>query len=200
MFSQVDPALERSHGGLGIGLSLVKGLVEMHGGSVEARSDGVGLGSEFLVHLPVLTERPRPQPLQVPNSTAERKSASASHRILVVDDMQDSAHSLSRLLKLKGHDTRTAHDGQEAVEAAEEFHPDIVLMDIGMPRLNGYQAARHIRDQPWGRNIVLVALTGWGQEEDKRLASEAGFDRHLTKPVDPTALTSILAEFEPSPL
>jgi PAS domain S-box-containing protein len=191
MFSQVTPALERSHGGLGIGLSLVRGLVELHGGSVEARSDGPGRGSTFLVRLPLA-------PLTVPEPPEQngsgKLSGSASHsRILVVDDNRDSATSLGMMLQHVGHDIRTAHDGLEAVQAAEAFRPAVALLDIGLPKLNGYEVARQIRQQPWGKDLLLVAVSGWGQEEDKQRAREAGFDHHLTKPVELETLLELVA-------
>jgi PAS domain S-box-containing protein len=191
MFSQVAPALERSQGGLGIGLALIRGLVELHGGRVEARSAGPGRGSEFMVCLPVVET-----PVQArPEASGDREQSRAGPkcRILVADDLRDSADSLAMMLRLAGHDTQTAHDGLEAVQAAATFRPDVVVLDIGMPKMNGYEAARHIRQQPWGKHMVLVALTGWGQEEDKRRAMEAGFDHHLTKPVEPVALEKLLA-------
>jgi PAS domain S-box-containing protein len=192
MFSQVDSALERSQGGLGIGLSLVKGLVRMHAGSVEAQSDGLGKGSEFVVRLPILTEAPDPKTPQ-PGSSAAPASRTR-RRILTADDNRDTAESLALVLRLQGHAVHAVHDGHEAVEAVAWFRPEFILLDIGMPRLNGFEAARRIRQQPGGKTIVLVAITGWGQEEDKRRASEAGFDYHLTKPVDPAALEKLLAE------
>ncbi|MBA3563261.1 MAG: DUF4118 domain-containing protein [Gammaproteobacteria bacterium] len=194
MFSQVDSALERSQGGLGIGLSLARGLIEMHGGTIEARSPGPGQGSEFIVRLPLLEGQPR---VEQPAAEAVEVSGPAGRRILVVDDYRDSADTLATMLELMGHDTRTAHDGLEAVEAAGSFRPDVVLLDIGLPKLNGYEAARRIREQPGGKNIVLVAVTGWGQDEDKRRADEAGFDVHLTKPVAADVLKSLLAKWRP---
>jgi PAS domain S-box-containing protein len=191
MFSQVAPALERSQGGLGIGLSLVKGLVEMHGGRVEAHSEGPGKGSAFTVCLPLpreVTAFEAPRPGGGPQATAR-----PGRRVLVADDNRDAADSLAILLRLQGHEVYAAHDGREAVEAAGWFRPELAFLDIGMPRLNGLEAARSIRGQPWGREMVLVAVTGWGQEEDRRRAAEAGFDRHLTKPVDPAALQELLA-------
>ena len=191
MFAQVDTSLESSRSGLGLGLTLVKNLVEMHGGTVEARSAGVGQGSEFVVRLPLLSgplpALPREPAVVQPVSTVPR-------RILVVDDNRDSADSLAMLLKLTGHDVHTAHDGLEAVEAAATLQPDVILLDIGMPRLNGYEAARRIREQQRHKGLTLVALTGWGQEEDRRRSEEAGFDSHLVKPVDLAALTKLLAE------
>jgi CheY-like chemotaxis protein len=195
MFSQVDSALERSQGGLGIGLSLVKGLVEMHGGRVEARSEGLGRGSEFVVYLPAGdvtgSEAQGPAVVAAPGASRARR------RVLVADDNRDAADSLAAILRLGGHDVHAVHDGQAAVEAAERFRPDLALLDIGMPKLNGYEAARQIRGQPWGRRMVLVAITGWGQEDDRRRATEAGFDAHLTKPTDPAALNQLLAASGP---
>jgi PAS domain S-box-containing protein len=189
LFAQVDTSLERSTSGLGIGLTLVKTLVEMHGGTVAVRSEGLGLGSEFEVRLPIPAVEPAPAP-----PPAGETAPTPARRILVADDNRDSAESLAMLLELTGHETRTAHDGLAAVAAAEAFRPDVLLCDIGMPKLNGYEVACRIRDQPWGRGMVLVALTGWGQEEDRRKSQEAGFDAHLVKPVDHAALAKLLAE------
>jgi CheY-like chemotaxis protein len=190
MFSQVSPALERSQGGLGIGLALVRGLVDLHGGSVEARSAGPGKGSEFTVRLPALAQ-PLPS-RQEASGDGELLGSGPGCRILVADDLRDSAESLALMLRLGGHDIQTAHDGLEAVQAAAAFRPDVVLLDIGMPKMNGYEAARHIRQQPWGKRMVLIALTGWGQAEDRRRTTEAGFDYHLVKPVEPKALEELL--------
>ncbi|MDQ3564040.1 MAG: ATP-binding protein [Pseudomonadota bacterium] len=190
MFTQVDTSLERSVGGLGIGLTVVKNLAEMHAGMVEVHSAGLGQGSEFVVRLPILVETAKPPP----EPTVSEATPTTTRRILVVDDNRDSAESLAMLLKLMGNETHTAYDGFEAVEAAAAFRPDVILLDIGLPKLNGYEACRRIREQPWGKDMVLVALTGWGQEEDRRKSREAGFDGHIVKPVDPTALTKLLAE------
>ena len=187
MFSQVAPALERSQGGLGIGLSLVRGLVEMHGGTVEARSGGLGQGSEFIVRLPVV-EVPVQQVRRNRAESARSPGAGRSAASWWWTTTGTPPTAWRMMLRLMGHDIQTAHDGLEAVEAAATFRPDVVLLDIGMPKMNGYEAARHIREQPWGKGMVLVALTGWGQEEDKRRSIEAGFDHHLTKPVDPDCL------------
>jgi PAS domain S-box-containing protein len=189
MFTQVDRSLEKSQGGLGIGLTLARRLVEMHDGSVEARSNGTDQGSEFVVRLPLTPPRVEAPP----KSAGPKPAALRGTRILVVDDNQDSADSLAMVLRLKGNDIRTAYDGLEAVEAAEAFHPELILLDIGLPKLNGYDVARRIRLQAWGRDVILVALTGWGQDEDRRRSQEAGFNFHIVKPVDIAALENLLA-------
>jgi len=191
MFAQVDRSLERTQSGLGIGLTLVKRLVEMHGGSVEARSEGVGKGSEFIVRLPVLVVPQPHSPEEPPH--VEGRAPGATRRFLVADDNHDAADSLAMLLRLTGGEVHTVYDGQEAVDAATSLRPDVILLDIGMPRLSGYDAARRIRQEPWGKGLVLVAVTGWGQEEDRRKSKEAGFDGHLVKPVQYDALVSLLA-------
>ena len=191
MFSQLAPALERSQGGLGIGLSLVKGLVSLHGGSIEARSDGPGKGSEFIVRLPMATEKIIEE--AVPPSRQGEQVEVAKFRLLIVDDLKDSADSLAALLKMIGHKVHTAYDGEDAVIAAETFRPDVVLLDIGMSRMNGYDACRRIREQPWGMGMYLIALTGWGQETDRHRSKQAGFDHHLVKPVDQDELMKVLA-------
>jgi PAS domain S-box-containing protein len=190
MFTQADTSLERSRDGLGLGLPLVKNLVEMHAGTVEARSAGVGRGSEFVVRLPLLSGPLPPLP-QAPSNP--KPVAMAPRRILVVDDNRDSADSLATLLKLTGHEVHIAHDGLEALERAAACQPEVILLDIGLPRLNGYEAARRIREQQRHKAPTLVALTGWGQEEDRCRTREAGFDAHLVKPVDFAALTKLLA-------
>jgi CheY-like chemotaxis protein len=189
LFSQVDGTSSRSQGGLGIGLSLVRRLVEMHGGSIEAMCDGPGKGSTFTVRLPVLSLESRPQE----RDAMEEAAPKSSHRILIVDDNRDSADTLQLLLRILGNDTRTANDGEEAVTAATAFRPDVILLDIGLPKLNGYEACRRIRAQPWGKGILVIALTGWGQADDIRRSHEAGFDHHMVKPVDPNALMTLLA-------
>ena len=187
MFTQVDRSLERSRGGLGIGLTLVKRLVELHGGRVTAYSQGPHKGSEFVVALPVAGARPL---AAAPH--AEAVPAAARRRIVVADDNADSAQSMARVLVLMGHDVRVAGDGQECLAICDEFHPQVALLDIGMPRLNGYETARAIRSAAWGPQAVLVAMTGWGQDEDVRRAMAAGFDHHLVKPVDHAKLTALL--------
>ncbi len=191
IFTQVDPSLERAQGGLGIGLSLVKKLVEMHGGSVGASSEGHGKGSEFVVTLPMASAPARNAEPADHEGTATK---SAKRRILVADDNADSASSLAMLLELLGNEVRTANDGLRAVEIAAAFRPDVALLDIGMPKLNGLEACRRIREQPWGKSMALVALTGWGQEDDKRQTREAGFDHHIVKPVNAATLDKLLAE------
>ena len=192
MFTQGDQSLERSQGGLGIGLTLVRRLVTMHGGSVQAFSDGADWGSQFIVRLPTLNKNP-PSPLLDP--TVVEAAPITARRILVVDDNRDAAESMSILLTLSGNETQVAFDGEEAVKAAAAFRPDIVLLDIGMPKLNGYDAARRIREQPWSKGMVLVALTGWGQEENRKKTADAGFDAHLVKPVEYATLTKLLGSF-----
>ena len=194
LFAQVDTSLERAHSGLGIGLTLVKKLVEMHGGRVEAYSDGPGQGSEFVVYLPTLIGTPV---AREPRPTAGLNKP--TYRILVVDDNRDSAESLAQLLKLSGgHETHIAFDGEEAMKAAAALRPEAVLLDVGMPKLNGYEVCRRIRAQPWGKEMVLIAQTGWGQSEDKRRTREAGFDGHLIKPVDHAAIIEMLASLIPA--
>jgi len=188
MFTQVYRAPEATQGGLGIGLTLVKRLVEMHGGSVEARSAGEDQGSEFRVRLPVLSEAPKPSPAK--SIAAE---PAATHRILIVDDNRDNAESLALLLGITGNDTYIARDGIEALEAAAEHRPEVVLLDIGLPKLSGHDVCRRIRAESWGKDVVVIALTGWGQEEDRRKSQEAGFDGHLVKPVDYDELLELLS-------
>jgi two-component system CheB/CheR fusion protein len=191
MFVQVDRSLDRTQGGLGIGLTLVKRLVEMHGGSVEAESGGVGQGSSFRMRLPRMAEAE----VEAWSPPVDFEALSAAHRrVLVVDDNVDAAESLSMLLSALGHETRVAHDGVEALAAMAPFHPQIVLLDIGLPHMNGYEVARRIRRQFTNGGPQLIALTGWGQEEDRRQAREAGFDYHLTKPVDLSALLELMSQ------
>jgi len=189
MFSQVDGIAGRSDGGLGIGLALVKGIIELHGGSVQARSRGLGTGSEFTVRLPLAAEATA---ASLTGIDPER-ATSARRRILVADDNRDAAESLAMLLDMAGHDVRVAHLGRTALSMAQLFRPDIALLDIGMPDLSGYEVAESLRREPWAARIQIIALTGWGQESDRRRALEAGFDHHLIKPVDPDQLTQLIA-------
>jgi PAS domain S-box-containing protein len=196
MFAQAERTLARSEGGLGIGLTLVRRLTEMHGGTVEASSPGLGQGSEFVVRLPLLTA--------IPSSVApgneggqQRVQARAQRRILVVDDNRDSADSLAMLLRLVGHDVRTVHDGRQALVVAAAYRPDLVLLDIGLPGLDGYEVARRLRQEPWIGQTVLVALTGYGGEDDRQQAQAAGFTHHMVKPVDFDSLQQLLLALEP---
>jgi PAS domain S-box-containing protein len=192
MFSQVEDALSRSRGGLGIGLFLVKRLVEMHGGSVEARSSGLGRGSEFTVHLPIAVE-----PAALLSITDVHKPTwTSALRVLVADDNRDAASTLSLMLEMMGNTVMTAHDGAEALTLAAQFQPRVVLLDIGLPHMNGYDVAQAIRQQPWGAKMVIVAITGWGQAEDRQRSKAAGVDHHMVKPVDPDALMQLLAGLE----
>jgi signal transduction histidine kinase len=192
LFWQVDRSLEKSQGGLGVGLTIVKRLVELHGGRVEARSEGHGKGSEFVVRLPVVLSMV--QENQESPGDEQQPSPAVRRRVLLVDDNVDAAASMALMLEIMGNEVRIAHDGVAGVEAAAEFRPNLILLDIGMPRLNGYEACRRIREQPWGQKAVIVALTGWGQDEDRRRSQEAGFNNHLVKPVEPAALEKLLAE------
>ena len=190
MFVQVDRGHERGRGGLGVGLALSRQLVEMHGGRITAHSGGPGLGSTFEVHLPIAADVEASI-----RAIGVRDELPVSRlRILVVDDNRDSVDSLSTLLRLMGNDVHSAYDGVEAVNAAHTYKPDVILLDVGLPLRNGYEAARLIRGEPWGRNMVLIALTGWGMEQDRKQSREAGFDHHLVKPVDPKALMSIISD------
>jgi PAS domain S-box-containing protein len=190
IFAQGSRAFDVSQGGLGVGLSLVKDLVRLHGGTIEAHSEGLDRGSTFTLRLPVAPPVARDEPSDArmtPGTTHPKR-----RRILVVDDSRDSADSLDSLLRLMGQETRVAYDGVQAVTAAGEFRPDVVLLDLGMPNMNGYDACRRIREQPWGRTMRIFALTGWGQDEDRRRTAEAGFDDHLVKPVEVSALQTLI--------
>jgi CheY-like chemotaxis protein len=187
MFMQVDRSNRRAQGGLGIGLTLVRSLVAMHGGSVEARSEGLGRGSEFVVTLPVLTER-RPVAAEPAAMTPF-----PARRILIVDDNQDASDTLGTLLEALGATARVAHTGRQALDALDEFSPDSVLLDIGMPDMDGYEVARRIRGNPKHAEVLLIALTGWGQETDQRQAQLAGFDHHIVKPLRLERLRELLS-------
>jgi CheY-like chemotaxis protein len=190
MFTQIENGSESPTAGLGIGLTLVKRLVEMHGGAVSVESAGHNLGSRFRVQLPMIP--------QAPGATESSKTEggafrAAKRRVLIVDDNADALASLGMVVRALGSETFDAHDGFEAVESASNLRPDVILMDIGMPRLNGYDAARRIRQQPWGNDVLMVATTGWGKEEDRRQSKEAGFDFHLVKPIAISAVQELLA-------
>jgi len=191
MFGQLDRTLETGHKGLGIGLALASALVSLHGGRIEAHSEGLGTGSEFRVWLPLASpviSAPRPA---VPEPA--RGSDDIVHcRVLIVDDNKDVAVAMSRWVRQLGHEVRVAFDGADAVKIVEEFRPAVVLLDIAMPKMNGYDVARALRSLSWGSEMTLVAVTGWGQEDDRRRSTEAGFDRHMTKPVDPIVLEAFL--------
>ena len=191
MFTQARPALNQSRSGLGIGLSLVKGLVDLHGGSVVAESEGAGRGSTFTVRLPVTATIELTEGLPV---SAMENAQGLSRRILVVDDIADNLESMVLLLGLMGHKVWSARDGAEAFALAEVHRPEVILLDLGMPRMDGYEACRRIREQPWSGEMTIVAVTGWGQQNDRRRTEEAGFDLHLVKPVDIAALTLLLDE------
>ncbi|MEX0711214.1 MAG: ATP-binding protein [Pirellulales bacterium] len=212
LFMQVDDRHERSQGGLGIGLALVRRLVEMHGGTITAASAGEGQGSEFTVRLPVLAETARPQSPPQPTQFSDRldgrnahpaagpRSAvhppartSAGRRVLIVDDREDAANTLAMLVRAWKHDVRVVHDGLAAVEASESYRPDVVLLDIGLPGISGYDVARQLRLRPHFKSILLVALTGFTEDEDRKRSYEAGFDHHLVKPVAPERLEALLA-------
>lgn len=180
MFTQFDASPERIHGGLGVGLALAKRLVQMHGGTIEARSDGLGHGSEFSVRLPVATA-----PGAAADSVTQHESAHSPRRVLVVDDNRDFAQSLAALLELEGHDVRTSFEAPSAETVADEFQPHIAFLDLGLPNVSGYELARRLRVKPWMDGTVLVAVTGWGKEEDRQRSRDAGFDLHLVKPVEP---------------
>lgn len=189
LFVQVDHSLERSRGGLGIGLSLARRLVEMHGGTLTASSEGDGRGSEFVVRLPVVKHAPSgSEPAARPAGSPVR-----GRRVLVVDDNRDAVASLAELLSLRGHEVRTASNGWDALTVGSEFEPEVIVLDIGMPGINGYDTCRAIRTQPWGKSATIIALTGWGKDEDRRQAVEAGFDWHMVKPADPDVLTRLIA-------
>jgi PAS domain S-box-containing protein len=192
MFSQVKAPTSASTGGLGIGLTLVKRLVELHGGSVSAQSAGLGKGSEFVVRLPIPAEGTE----RAEGELAAAGGCSLPRRVLIVDDNVDNADSLATLLKLGGHETHTAYDGAAGVELAERFRPDVVLLDLGLPNLSGMEACRRIRGKPWGKEMLIAALTGWGQDKDRQDSLAAGFDEHLVKPVALATITRLLASLD----
>jgi len=188
MFVQVDRSLTRTQAGLGVGLTLARRLVALHGGSIAASSDGIGRGTVFTVRIPLSGSMPEAAGL-APASTQN----APRRRVLLADDNVDFANSLASLLTAHGHDVRVVHDGAEALRVAAEFLPECAFLDIGMPKVHGYEVARRLKASPATADCVLVAVTGWGQEDDRRRARDAGFDRHLVKPIDPEQLEAILA-------
>jgi PAS domain S-box-containing protein len=188
MFAQADTVLDRAEGGLGVGLALVRGLVILHGGTIEARSEGVGKGSEFVVRLPVSEKVSAPAGTESPASPAP----GVGMQVLVVDDNRDAADTCAALLELSGHHVQTSYTGRRALELGETFRPHAILLDIGLPDINGYELATRIRAQSWGQGALMIAVTGWGQREDRRRALEAGFDHHLAKPIAPETLEALL--------
>jgi CheY-like chemotaxis protein len=195
MFAQADKDHKRDQGGLGIGLSLAKSLVEMQGGRIEAHSDGEGRGSEFVVRLP-LAERQRIPLKNDSRSDRLENRISTRDRILVVDDNRDAADTLAALLRKLGNEIKTANNGPTALEAIQAFSPSVVLLDLGMPGMSGYEVARRARDLPGGQECILVAVTGWGQQDDRRRTKEAGFDHHLVKPVEIAVLQDLISEIQ----
>ena len=195
MFSQVSTAIDRTQGGLGIGLGLVRGLVKLHGGTVEANSEGLGHGSEFIVRLPLSMVSAKDARHRVGRGPLEVVTPHIPAKVLIADDNREAAESLGKLLALSGYDTAVAFSGQQALEVAVQQRPAVVLLDIGMPGMTGYEVARRIRLEAWGQHALLIAITGWGQESDKLQAKAAGFNAHLTKPVDPRAIERLLVEF-----
>jgi len=190
MFRQGDAIAERASSGMGIGLSLARGLVDMHGGTIRATSAGVGRGSEFVVRLPLADTRAAAERVEAAANGAA--AAAPACRVLVADDLRDSADSLGLLIELMGHTVEVVYDGESALRSAGRFRPDIALLDLGMPKLDGFEVCRRIRAEPWGRTMRLVAQSGWGQDEDRRRTAAAGFDHHLVKPIDPLALDALV--------
>jgi CheY-like chemotaxis protein/anti-sigma regulatory factor (Ser/Thr protein kinase) len=182
LFTQADRTVSRAQGGLGIGLTLVRRIIDAHGGTVTASSAGRGRGSEFIVTLPALTA-PVADASGPPAGTRSSDAATSAHRVVVADDNKDAADTTAMMLRTLGHEVRACYDGYEALEAGASFRPDTMLLDIGMPGLSGYELARRIRSEAWGAKVKLIAVTGWGQAEDRQRSMEAGFDRHLVKPV-----------------
>jgi CheY-like chemotaxis protein len=199
LFTQADRTLDRAEGGLGIGLTLVKRLVEMHGGQVEAHSEGLGRGAEFIVRLPVLATEPEHANERAPRAVEPGPGMEGRKlRILIVDDNVDAADSIAMLLGMEGHQTRTVNTARAALLAAPEFKPEVVLLDIGLPEMDGYEVARRLRAQNGSHLMRLVAVTGYGQPADRRRAHAAGFDEHMVKPVEPAALQEFLRSVQPA--
>ncbi|HKD37806.1 MAG TPA: response regulator, partial [Pirellulales bacterium] len=202
IFMQVNPTIARSEGGLGIGLTLVRRLIELHGGKARASSAGVGKGSEFEVRLPAIIRKPLPivkSPAELAGSESDRAVQPIDrHRVLVVEDNVYAAKSFATLLRLDGHEVQVAHDGPEALQTAEKFRPDVILLDIGLPGIDGYEVAQRLRAKPEFKETQLIAMTGYGQPEDRRRSREAGIDHHLVKPVKIDFVRALLAGGEPS--
>jgi CheY-like chemotaxis protein len=192
MFMQADRSIDRSHGGLGVGLTVARRLVELHGGSISASSDGVGKGSTFTVRIPMSVAQPEAAEDLALRGTESAAGASPL-RILVADDNRDAAESLAALLRMVGHEVRIAYDGVEAVGVASEYHPDAVVLDIGMPKMNGYDVAKKLRGEVTGKEMTIIAVSGWGQDADKQRSRESGIDHHLVKPLEPSSLLRLLA-------
>jgi PAS domain S-box-containing protein len=193
MFSQVNSAIARSEGGLGIGLALVKGLIALHGGTINARSSGAGLGSEFTIHLPRSVVVPIA--VETKDGSPAQSHQTSGRRVLLADDNRDAADSLAMLLEMNGHSVTVGYNGEQALQLARQSVPSVMILDIGMPDITGYEVARRVRAEAWGRNIYIIAVTGWGQKEDKARALASGFDHHLTKPVDPDEVENVLQAF-----
>jgi CheY-like chemotaxis protein/two-component sensor histidine kinase len=191
LFTQGNPSLARSEGGLGIGLTLVKSLAELHGGSVVAKSEGRGKGSEFIVRLPAARSQ---EPSAERPAIVCARGGFGGRKILVIDDNIDTALGMARLLGLNGHELKTAHSGPEGIDAARAFHPDVILLDIGLPGMDGYEVARRLKEERELADVLIIAVTGYGQDEDRKRSSSAGIDHHLVKPIDHEALVTLLSE------
>jgi CheY-like chemotaxis protein len=189
MFTRIDDSADRAPEGLGVGLPLAQSLVQLHGGTIEAKSNGRGRGSEFVIRLPLSQLFPDAgRPIQQADSDAP----SRPRRILVVDDHVDAAESMAAMLQLQGHEVVVAHSGLKTLEVVESFEPDVVLLDIGLPGINGYEVARRLRATALGKNLLIIAMTGWGAEDDRKRSRDAGFNHHLTKPVEPESLIRLI--------
>jgi CheY-like chemotaxis protein len=197
LFAQVDATTGRAQGGLGIGLALARRLVEMHGGRIDARSGGSGEGSEFRVHLPLAKEQEFKR-VSDPHRLTPAADSSSGHRVMVVDDNRDAAESLGMLLRLRGFHVHVAHDGPSALKALPSFHPSVILLDLGMPGMDGYEVAEQVRRRPDAGDVVLIALTGWGHAEFRQRSRDTGFAHHLVKPVELDALLSLLGSLQPT--
>jgi len=194
MFTQGEQSRARTLGGLGIGLTLVKRLIEMHGGTVSAESGGQDLGSTFVIRLPAVVSD-----AEQPHAEDSGAMSTSSLRTLIVDDNRDAADSLAMLLRITGNEIRTAYDGLEALQTAKEFQPDVVLLDIGLPKMDGHEVAQQLRREPWGQRMCLIAVTGWSDEADRAKSRAAGFDHHLVKPLDTAHLARLLDAVERPP-